>query len=207
MKPAAYPLTYEVVVQDGSITKRMHEFRCSEPGCNARLHIPILAKRRPPEVIIKMAKNKGWEIDVSKKISRCPEHNKENPMSKQTAPEEARISTELRQPTREQRRAIFREIDENYDGRAYVLGASDKSIAEKLKVPWAWVAAIREENFGPPGLDPELQAAIKKIEGLEAKVKQMETDAIRAFEESAKQISVVAEQLKSVRTIIDKFKV
>ncbi len=72
-------------------------------------------------------------------------------------------------------------------------------------MPWAWVKEIREENFGPAGLDPAIQAAINKVEELEARITKMETDALAAFEGSVRQIGDLTEQLKAVRASLVRF--
>lgn len=197
MRPAKFDGISEVVLQTEGQTRRAQTISCSEPGCSCKLELPINNDRKPPDVVFNIARRKGWDINEGKRTFRCPQHQKE---SKVTTKE-----LDARQPTKEQRRAIFREIDDNYSGRAYATGITDKSIGEKLKCPWAWVKDIREENFGPAGLDPELQAAIRRAEELDAKIAKMETDALAAFEASVRQIGDVAEQLKAVKATLLRF--
>ena len=197
MRPAKFDGISEVVLQTEGQTRRAQTISCSEPGCSCKLELPINNDRKPPDVVFNIARRRGWDINPTKRSFRCPDHKRE-----------AKVATkevDVRQPTKEQRRTIFREIDDTYTGRAYVAKVTDKSIGEKLKLPWAWVAAVREENFGPAGLDPELQATISKVEELDAKIKQMETDALAAFEGSVRQIADVAEQLKAARTLLLRF--
>lgn len=197
MRPAKFDGISEVVLQTEVQTRRAQTISCSEPGCSCKLELPINNDRKPPDVVFNIARRRGWDINPTKRSFRCPDHKRE-----------AKVATkevDVRQPTKEQRRTIFRKIDDAYTGRAYVAGVTDKSIGEKLKLPWAWVAAVREENFGPAGLDPELQATISKVEELDAKIKQMETDALAAFEGSVRQIADVAEQLKAARTLLLRF--
>lgn len=57
------------------------------------------------------------------------------------------------------RRRIFRELEEVYDetnGR-YRSGWTDKTLADKISVPRAWVEKVRDENFGPSGHNLEME--------------------------------------------------
>jgi hypothetical protein len=60
-------------------------------------------------------------------------------------------ATETPRPSRDEKRIIFQKIDENYVGEkvGYAPGWSDEKVATDLGVPRAWVAVIRDENFGP----------------------------------------------------------
>jgi hypothetical protein len=55
--------------------------------------------------------------------------------------------------TREERRKIWRYLDEVYDvpNTRYLDDLTDHKVAEALKVPRAWVSEIRDEAFGPDG--------------------------------------------------------
>ena len=191
MKHSTFNGIRDVTLRVEGSPRRAQEIECCHEGCTATLSIPVNDTRKPPDVIFNMARRKGWDINEGKRSFHCPEHRKEKKVTTK--------EPEVRQPSKEQRRLIFREIDENYTGRAYVSGVTDKVIGEKLKMPWAWVASVREENFGPAGLDPELQRAITTVDELEARVKQMETEALAAFESSVREIADVAQQLSAVR--------
>ena len=74
----------------------------------------------------------------------------------------------LRTPTPEQRRVIFRALDEAYDepNKCYVPGFTDQTIADSLKFPRAWITERREADFGPAGADPaiaELRAELANL--------------------------------------------
>lgn len=197
MRPPNFDGIQESVAQTDGSTRLVQVLPCSAKGCDCKIEVPVNQSRKPPSVIFNIARRKGWSINENKRDYLCPQHKKE---TKVTTKE-----PDVRQPTKEQRRAIFREIDDNYSGRAYVSGVTDKSIGEKLKCPWAWVKDIREENFGPAGLDPELQAAINKVAELETRIAKMETDALAAFEASVRQIGDVAEELKAARALLVRF--
>lgn len=84
-----------------------------------------------------------------------------------------------KQMTREDRRIIFEKLNEVYgdEKSGYLEDWTDKAVANHLGVPFAWVATIRDENFGPVGsnskIDETVAKAIKLIEeskGIAAKL-------------------------------------
>lgn len=87
---------------------------------------------------------------------------------------------------RDDRRRIHETIDAAWaDERGcYLAGASDKSIAETLKVPWAWVAQVRNEAFGERDINEKaldglagLAALIGRAEALEARALDLAAEA------------------------------
>ena len=178
-----------VRVQDGPNTYQAQRIACSHEGCSETLDFRKASGNRPPEAIRSMALNKGWKADVNKGNHLCPAHNpkhKEPDMAhtSRPLPKPAPTTTIFREMTVKDRRAIFREIDDNYDeSRAsYVFEVTDKTIGEKLGVPWAWVANIRDDNFGPAGPDPKITEALEQIETLTKEVRAAELKAIEAAE-------------------------
>jgi predicted transcriptional regulator len=81
-----------------------------------------------------------------------------------------------------QRRNIWREIDANYrdDGAGYIGTVTDHSIAEKLKVPRAWVSNIREQDFGPEGSNEALQEIGRELSKIAKLVVEVTDDAMNA---------------------------
>lgn len=62
-----------------------------------------------------------------------------------------------RQPTREDKRKIREALDVCYltDKGVYAGGDSDESVAKRLDVPRAWVAAEREDAYGPDACEDD----------------------------------------------------
>lgn len=192
----------ERVVPIGDGQKRVQTFRCSAPGCSEAKDTPITTKRRPPEQLAKMASRCGWTIDLKRGKHLCPTCSDGGKMKPKT--EEPKTSSKPREMTRADRRRVFREIDECYDeaGNAYVLDVTDQSIADKLKVPRAWVAQVREESFGPAGPDPAILRIESALKDLQAKQAQVESDAMQLFERATKlgeQAEALAAELKGLR--------
>lgn len=80
----------------------------------------------------------------------------------------------LRQPTRDQKRLIVAALEDAYDtkNQRYKGTETDKGIADMLEdgIMAGWVAAVREDMFGPDGneemgdLAAEINAWMKKVE-------------------------------------------
>ena len=104
--------------------------KCTRKGCRSRFRT---SKPTTPDAVVHKAREKGWNINLANKTAVCPEHRDES---------------KPREMSKDQKRAIWREIDDNYERDRYVPGVTDKSIGEKLKFPWAWVKQVREEDFG-----------------------------------------------------------
>ena len=75
--------------------------------------------------------------------------------------------TEIRQPTREQKRQIIDMLTSTYDVKAerYTGAETDITIADAVGggCMFGWVAAIREDMFGPDGGNEEREALMAEI--------------------------------------------
>lgn len=175
---------------NGGLKRAYQEVTCSEPGCTNVMSIPVNNEFKPADVIMNMAKRRGWQISGNRYKNRiCPLHQetKEKPMTSTT--EKKPVPTDA---ARADRRRIFFEIDEAYQGKGYKAGFSDTIIAEKLKVPTSLVAQIREENFGPAGHNMELQRLISVMSVLEDRINKIETSALEALSKA----EVIAQDLR-----------
>lgn len=81
-----------------------------------------------------------------------------------------------REMTRDERRIINAKIDEVYvdEAHGYSLGWNDDRVSKDLGVPRAWVAKMREENFGP---DHNVEVTKAQREATELTVKMAELNA------------------------------
>lgn len=116
------------------------------------------------QVITKLQGN-GWTN--IKKTLRCPVCEAERVKTyNKTKPMEIDMTqtTDLRQPTREQKRQIMELLNEVYDTKLsrYTGGETDKTVAETLGggVMPGWVAQLREDFYGPDGGNEELEALL-----------------------------------------------
>lgn len=56
---------------------------CSEPGCAATLEVPIKGSPKPGDVILNMARRRGWRVDGDgRKVRLCPTHAGSKSLSK-----------------------------------------------------------------------------------------------------------------------------
>ena len=79
---------------------------------------------------------------------------------------------------RDDRRLIFQKLDEVYldEKTGYSGDWTDARVATHLGVPRAWVAAVREENFGPEKSNEEVRAVlaeIKEVRAVLAEIKEV----------------------------------
>ena len=105
---------------------------------------------------------------------------------------------ELRQPSRKQKRDIMGLLEDVYDtdNERYRGIESDKSVADTLGdgILWGWVAAIREEYFGPDGNEHNLVAA-QEIQQWIASTEQV----IDEFSQRAKEYAQMLKELEAIK--------
>jgi hypothetical protein len=131
--------------------------RCSEPGCKNTTDVVYTMTSLPPEFVAKKARQRNWDIDKHGHAT-CPTCVTINKVARRKDPPPMNTITKApavatlppREPTQTDLRRIMREIDDNWDEpkAQYAGSATDQSIADKLKVPRAWVADERKRAFG-----------------------------------------------------------
>ena len=73
--PASYPGIVERVVQLGNRYAPHQVAQCACPGCRAELPIPIKGMRKPPCVIHRVLRHKGWTVQSPRHGEFfCPDH-------------------------------------------------------------------------------------------------------------------------------------
>lgn len=82
---------------------------------------------------------------------------------------------EPREMSREDRRIIFAKLNEVYvnDKVGYGDEWTDKLVAEDLGIPMAWVALVRDENFGPIGGNEIIAARIAEAKAVVAECNRL----------------------------------
>jgi len=163
---------------------------CGACGVIATVSGQNFGKDMAQDILPKKFRAMGWEVGKRDKDDRCPSCVKrdrdarrrarltvveqEPPVSKSTflaQALEAVAAHEAKQPremSRDERRLIFAKLDEVYldEKRGYDNGWSDKRVADDLGVPRAWVARIRDENFGPENTNPEARALVAEAKAI-----------------------------------------
>ncbi|MFQ6553410.1 hypothetical protein AAD018_013820 [Aestuariibius insulae] len=114
---------------------------------------------------------------------------------------------DIRQPTRAERREIADLLSEVYDVDAerYKGSDTDDSIAEVIGVMPGWVAAIREDMFGPSGENEDMVcleaqlADFRKQADERLLMVEAATDALR---KSVDQAASMSEQLRRIKAAV-----
>ena len=139
----------------------------------------------PPEGLRRIAERKGWQFD-KKGNHQCDDC---------LAPAAPRIMGQA------DGRRIFVAIDGCYDAKAgrYVGGYTDQKLGDELKVPWAWVASVREQFFGEHGGNDDADKLRVEIEALRAEVRT----AIDARMAEAAKIEALLPKLAAIEKKLD----
>jgi len=130
-----------------------------------------------------------------------PQPEKETPVAL-TVVNHDPVAESIAKMTPADRRRIFREIDVVWDdakGR-YTGGATDKTLADAMKVPRIWVETIRRESFGNSADNDEIEALQVDLAKIEGKI-TLQVDAC------IKAASVLEASLKEVRALSDRLQI
>lgn len=170
----------------------------------------------PPEGIARAFRRKGWIIGGSPRKDRCPDHAKperkhqpeELPqMAADPKHDDIRLPPQIagsserppRAMTKIDRRLVIQKLEEVYldETTGYSTGWHDQRVADDMRVPRAWVEALREENFGPIKADQsaEIIALTASMARLEVEVGDLGKEALRVRRAAA---TIIAEANKSV---------
>lgn len=141
---------------------------CDE--CLAIDHVRITthASSIPPDMLRKKFTQRGWSLE--KRATRCPNCQRKPVMEKPVTLKV--VETPHAQPprtmTRDERRAITRQIDDNWDEKAsrYAGTTTDAGIASALNVPRAWVETIRVETFGDSGANEDIDKLMIELSAM-----------------------------------------
>lgn len=152
--------------------------------------------------VVRKLTQRGWSL--IKNALRCPNcEAKRKAAAKWLDPAFAVIETEttikreaamtqnvtdIREPTREQRRDIRAALDLNYDIKAerYTGGETDLTIAQTVGggCMAGWVARIRDEDYGPEGGNEQIEAVAAQIDGLSERLDVATQNAINAMSDA-----------------------
>ncbi len=189
-----HPAIQDVYANSGGKRKPAQRLACTCHGCDRQVQLIWPGEQRTAKQFFAEAERRGWYIDEANGVYLCD--SRDHPKTeKAMAPEK----TNPRQPTPDQRRAIVKRLDECYDtaNKRYVPPFTDKALGEELKMPWAWVASIRDDFYGPPGPPPVADEIQKALAELRDRVAKLETDALAVLEKAERDAeSIRAEIVK-----------
>jgi len=140
---------------------------------------------REPGMVNKRLQDMGWVVEKNR--IRCPsceaKRKAKKAQDQAVKQEENTVAnvTELRKPTREQRRAIIAILDEVYDATAgrYRGAETDVTVAETIGggCMFGWVVEIRVENYGDSGDNEESGKLAADLSALLDRVTAIQTEA------------------------------
>lgn len=156
---------------------------CCDCNASETIYVRNETQAQVPQFTMKKFRDRGWEIGKNRKRDVCPacqvarrkaapqpklvivQTPVEIPMQNTITPLKAEPPREM---TREDRRVILLKLNETYvdERTGYDKGWSDKRVAEDLGVPQAWVAKLRDENFGPENSNEEARQAVAQFDTL-----------------------------------------
>lgn len=203
--------------------------RCGHPGCQEwDVGGDNIGQRSAHDALPKIFGQRGWTVGTKARHDRCPTHSKKHAEGRRALQEEvmaqkpavgflernlalkpaAKPETHIHVPvppnemTKQDRRVIITKLEEVYvdENVGYADGWDDERVATDLGVPVAWVADVREPNFGP---NKSQQVAALLIEGRSI-YEQVMAAAISA-NRHAQDLRVSMESLSKLTLRIEKF--
>jgi len=168
-------------------------------------------RRKSSVAVASHFRNRGWAVGSRPRLDRCPDCRPTSISTAGTAMTKTAVATiePPKEMTREDRRIIFAQLNEIYIGedKGYSAGWTDQRVATHLGVPRAWVATIRDENFGPVR-DNETSTALRgEIDNLSARMTLVEKARLMMEEDFAKGIASLVEEKRQVLAALDLLRV
>lgn len=183
-------------VDHGNSRGRGIKITCGRCSASAKTHVGTAHNRSGEDgdhLIDRMATRRfgewGWRVATKPGRHRCPaclaietaakpfaklaKIKEASPMLAPSPSAGAAAQTEPpREMSREDRRIVFEKLNELYvnEKTGYAPGHTDKTVAEGLGCPRAWVAQVREEMFGPVNSNPEIDELIAEAKALVAEI-------------------------------------
>lgn len=143
-------------------------------------------RRLPNHAAAQKFRNIGWSVGSTARKDICPDcQQRKEPMKAEEVKPVAPLRADPpREMGKDDRRIVFAKIDEVYVGeeKGYDTGWSDERVSADLGVPRAWVAAIREEFFGPAANVGELEEVIRQIDEIAAQMQRLQAKATEISE-------------------------
>ena len=196
-----------------------------------------------PALIESRFQNKGWQVGRDSSDDYCPScvatrqaerrakrfKSVSEIKSPPVQPEETKVETVMtalngsdapHEMSRADRRIIFSQLEECYgdETTGYKDGWSDSAVAKHLgsHIPVAWVAAVREENFGPTKDNGEVRDMLSRVEAMrqeainllvEAKKVRIEAAAVvEKINDLAHKSTDLTKRLDGVQATADRIK-
>ncbi|WP_298699222.1 hypothetical protein [uncultured Brevundimonas sp.] len=184
--------TYRAIteVEEGQgVRYRLVACRC---GAEGRLR-DRTRQGMPGEMVERAFRRQGW-ARVKPAGGVCPECQRRKAAKPETIKEPPMAAEPPRQPTPDDKRRIREELFAHYleDQGCWSGAHSDRSVAEALNVPFAWVSQMRDALGFGPDVSEAATAWNAEIQALRA---ELTATADRLLSEAAKTMDALAERL------------
>lgn len=175
----------------GASAFRTYRLTCGSCGVTANIGSQSFGERLACDLVPKKFGERGWVVGKRPTDDRCPScvaksEQRKRAMSKLRVIDDKKPTAEPpREMSRDERRLIFAKLDEVYldERRGYDNGWSDKRVADDLGVPRAWVAKIRDENFGSENSNDETRQLLEEARSVVAAAR-LEMEALNKKHEA-----------------------
>jgi Zn finger protein HypA/HybF involved in hydrogenase expression len=173
-------------------------------GRNGQRNLVLTLAR--PSVVVEKLRKIGWtEIKGKLRCPKCDAKRNEITPEKEIEVKQPATVTELRQPTQKQKREIVAMLMEVYDEdlKRYRGHETDKTVAETLEggVMPGWVAAIREDMFGPAGTNDEMESLMAELTEWRASGEKAVKNARLHIENAESVVRKMEEELAKVAAL------
>lgn len=174
--------------------------RCTCDDCGLIVVVAAQTPKKGREVntgqVVRKLQAAGWSL-IKKKL-RCPdcERRRRNPIRNHQKEGDVAVSetlpgSQVREPSREQKRQIMDMLGASYDTKAgrYIGNETDATVAAALGggILPGWVAAIREDFFGPDGGNDEIEQVREALATAQKTFSSLR-DELQGINEAARRI-------------------
>lgn len=203
--------TIAVKRADSGPSQAAVEIVCSVCGKTDHAINPSNRKALPQVWVENYFAQKGWDVGRKSTDDRCPacaaairaerRTNAETKQEKTMAANKAPVAEPPRQMGFQEKPIILAKLVEVYvdPDVGYDRGWSDKRVAEDLGVPRAWVAELREQNFGPARDNEEIREILALVAAAIRTGDELTIEAV----DIGKRISALSEQVKALSKAAD----
>lgn len=192
--------------------RRANGIKITCADCDATAFFaPNSGGRFPPNAAENRFTRDGWIVGKGPRADKCPAcaqkaKEKFRIVQKDAPVQHAKkdsVTPKPREMTREDRRLIFLKIEEVYmdEKTGYSAGWTDRRVAEDMSIPLAWVVKIRDENFGPSGVNGEIAEFLEKSKPIIEEVRALSSGAADLVTEAQKKIDALSKLVPAVEEL------
>lgn len=165
-------------------------------------------------VVARWFRQRGWSVGNKPRADQCQACHEQANAERRTRREQITQTKETvmanaapakpaaeppREMGRDDRRVVFAKLNEVYldETKGYESGWTDVRVAQDLGVPVAWVASVREENFGPARDNEEIRRFLDLVAGVALDSARVEAE----FAKLAERKAAIAERVRDLEKL------